>query len=139
MTISEINTTLKDLKRTKEILHWKNKIVDMKVIQDLKKMNDPVENNFFVDIITLFLSEIPGLMKDILDSYNQSDFVKMSGVAHSLKGASLNLGAVCLADLCASIETSAKENNISKIREAMMHLVQVCKLTSYEFKKIITT
>ena len=113
-------------------------IIDMNVIEELKKMNEPGEHDFVKEISDLFLSELPALINNILISYRNKDVTNLIKSAHSLKGASLNIGAAMLAEECKYIELSGRENNINDISNSINKLPETSRLTAEKLSQIIS-
>jgi HPt (histidine-containing phosphotransfer) domain-containing protein len=111
-------------------------IIDMDIIRELKKMNETEEDDFFGEILTLFQTELPGLQKEIYNSYKEDNLFKMAKAAHTLKGASLNLGATDLANICDKLEVAGKENQIKIINDLMSELENTLELTLNKLNEI---
>jgi HPt (histidine-containing phosphotransfer) domain-containing protein len=106
----------------------KENLLDMSIIQGLKEMNDE-DNDFFKEIIDLYNEQYPELYQKIVANANSKDLNNLSKTAHALKGASLNIGAKELANICKTVEINSK-NGISEGSDELISQIQVVyKLT----------
>jgi HPt (histidine-containing phosphotransfer) domain-containing protein len=84
----------------------KEVLLDMNIIQNLKELGG--EDDFFKEILDLYCDQYPELYTNIQDSYAIKNYDSLSKYAHALKGASLNIGAKELAEICKSVEINSK-------------------------------
>lgn len=115
-----------------------NIILDTNVIEELKKMNEPGEEIFLNEIINLYLSELSILVQNILISFKYNNIKKMIEASHSLKGASLNIGAISMAELSKEIEKAGYEKNIKGIQKLLEKVEFTSRMTSDNLKKIVS-
>ncbi|WP_417242131.1 Hpt domain-containing protein [Celeribacter sp.] len=81
-------------------------------ISSLKTLEDEIGSEDFMEVATLFLSE----MDEAVSKLPQiTDAVTMGDTLHFLKGASLNLGLTAFSELCISGEASAKTGKVDAI------------------------
>ena len=66
-------------------------------------------------IIEVFCDEIPNIVNELAETIQSKDYHELSRVAHSIKGASSNLGAMALADLAFQIGEQAELKNNENI------------------------
>lgn len=85
--------------------------LDIEVINGLKELGD----EFLKEIFNLYFEQYPSLYQNIIDNFSQDNFVELSKAAHALKGASLNIGAKKIANICQDIENMVKANNIENL------------------------
>ncbi len=86
-------------------------LLDIEVINGLKELGD----EFLKEIFNLYFEQYPSLYQNIIDNFSQDNFVELSKAAHALKGASLNIGAKKIANICQDIENMVKENNTENL------------------------
>lgn len=111
-------------------------IIDYNAIEELRRM-DEQDTSFLPEIINLFLDEMPGLKDAINTAFEQDDMVKLAKASHSLKGASLNLGARALAFICEEIERTAKVNSKTGLDSLIKDLFGYSFKTENELKNIL--
>ena len=87
---------------------------DMNIIQNLKDLSNG-DDSFLKEIVDIYLNQAPGLINDIRTNAFTNNSDSLSKSAHTLKGASLNVGAFKFADICNKIEIAGKENNLQNI------------------------
>ncbi len=112
-------------------------LINKHVIEKLKSMDESGDNTFVKEITGLFIEQIPELVGSIKSSYSKKDYVSLARAAHSLKGASLNLGAESLSFICKKIEETAKSDNIESLTEKIDNLDEISRQTSSKLESII--
>lgn len=84
-------------------------IVDSKSIEAAQKVTSKNGMTMFDELFASFSQLSPDLVDQIERAYDESDIVKMSARAHSLKTMSSNLGLHSLRDCCLHVEKNAEE------------------------------
>ena len=90
--------------------YTKEDLLDFNIIQNLQDMDSDGSNSFLKEIIDLYKSQYPELIRNISDAILNNDPPALAKASHTLKGASLNIGAREIADLSKKMEMNAKEN-----------------------------
>lgn len=72
-------------------------------------MGDP---SFTAELIDIMLDDGNSRVHMLRQAYEAQEMESVGKLAHSLKGAALNVGANALADLCASIDDTARKLRI---------------------------
>lgn len=111
-------------------------ILDLEILQGLKELGNDGDVSFVKEIIELYIEQAPILIKNIKEAVFERNALKMSQAAHAFKGASLNLGAKLLSEVCKKIEFNGKENNFTDITTLLGQLDEFFIITSDELKKI---
>jgi len=83
-------------------------IIDRETIDMLREMDAITEDDLLIELIDDFLNHSAGIMTEIQTSAAVLDYRKLAASAHSLKGASLNIGVLGLFTICDQIETLAR-------------------------------
>ncbi|MFI5144203.1 MAG: PAS domain S-box protein [Ignavibacteria bacterium] len=112
------------------------RFIDLDTIGGLREM-DEQDGSFLKEIIDLYLNEMPELIDNIRTAYELDDNIKVAKAAHSLKGASLNLGACALAGICNEIEQAAKANSKKELEILIKELPDYSAGTENELKNIL--
>jgi HPt (histidine-containing phosphotransfer) domain-containing protein len=107
-------------------------LIDMTQINNLKSLFNEGFEPFLVSFYEDFESKEQQL--DVAVKNNQMDMV--GKIAHSLKGSSLNLGALGLANLCSKIEVASKTGATVDIYDAQKELKTMYPLVKAEFNRI---
>ena len=113
-----------------------NTIIDNEKIIELRNLDSSGDGNFLTEIVDLYLSQLNTLNESIKNSCNKGNFLQASKSAHSLRGASLNIGAIALADISKKIEQDIKDNQILRTRELIAQLEPVSKNTIAALEEI---
>jgi HPt (histidine-containing phosphotransfer) domain-containing protein len=112
-------------------------LFDEEIIKSLKELGGEEGDNFFKEIIEIYLQQAPSLMDDIKSSASKLDFVKLDQSAHALKGASLNIGAKLFANICKMLEFKGKEKDGNNLGELLIDLENIYVKTEIELKRMI--
>ena len=83
-------------------------IIDRETIDMLREMDAITQDDLLLELIDDFLEHAAGTMTAIRTSAQVADYRKIATHAHSLKGASLNIGVLGLFHICDQIETLAR-------------------------------
>jgi HPt (histidine-containing phosphotransfer) domain-containing protein len=110
-------------------------LIDIEIVNGLKELGDDGDNSFFKEIVILYEDQAQGLISEIKQHAETGDAEQMGKSAHTLKGASLNIGARLFADVCKAIELAGKNNEVSSIGAYLEKLDGLNELTLIELKK----
>lgn len=114
----------------------KENLIDFSIVQGLKELGGDDGDDFLKEILSLYSEQYPVLLGQIKNYLICSDYNNLSKSAHSLKGASLNIGAKELASICKTIEINAKSDVRDGYEELISNLEEIHSLTFIEFDKI---
>ncbi len=95
-------------------------------VQVLKQLHDEIGHSF-VKMLKAYLEDVPMQLQSIREALNSADSRQLRELAHSLKGASRNLGAERLAATAKKLEEQAHHGVVPDVDATMQHL-----LRSYE-------
>ncbi len=76
-----------------------------------------MEEEEFKEIIRLFLDTTHGDLTKLQSAIEEMDYEKVAKTAHSIKGASANLGFSKIYELAKDIEMVARERNLKRAME----------------------
>ncbi len=93
-------------------------IIDRETIDMLREMDAITEDDLLLELIDDFLAHAVGVMAAIRASAQLPDYHKLAAHAHSLKGASLNIGVLGLFTVCDQIETLTRSLLAERTLEA---------------------
>jgi CheY-like chemotaxis protein len=88
-------------------------LLDHSVLNRLRELRQPGEPDPVVELIDLFLQDMPKHTQKMAEAYSRQDALTLKVAAHSLKGSAKNMGAQRLAQLCADLEMLAKDGNLA--------------------------
>jgi len=89
-------------------------ILDEEKISLLADINTKEDAVFLVELLEIFIRDLPKATANITDAYKRQDVQKLKFNAHRLKGSSLSLGIDHLAKICEQIEKAAISNSFSE-------------------------
>lgn len=75
-------------------------------------MLEEVMEDEFPELVKVFIQDSTPRCDALRAAYAAQDSDQVREIAHSFKGASANLSAVQLAELCFVVETAGRENNL---------------------------
>jgi HPt (histidine-containing phosphotransfer) domain-containing protein len=82
-------------------------VLDVSVMAAIRALGAPDEPDVYTEVARLFLADVP-IRLAALGVAIATDSAKSAGqIAHSLRGAALEMGALRMAPLCAAIEHAA--------------------------------
>ncbi|EAT12560.1 Hpt domain-containing protein [Bermanella marisrubri] len=82
--------------------------IDQHQMSELKEIME----DDFQDLIDTYLRDTERKLSDIQQALDAGDSQKVGELAHSLKGASANICALPLSELCATLERQGKSNDL---------------------------
>ncbi len=80
------------------------------------------DTEFLKELVELFNADCPQKLNVISKALEDKDFKTLDEAAHSLKGASGNLGLICLHELSLKLEKMGKSENIDEADETFKEL-----------------
>lgn len=106
-------------------------LLDPKVVEELKEL---LEGEFNL-LVSTYIEDTQDNVIRLRQAIEQQDAEKIYAVAHSIKGASLNLGALWLSEYCLQVEKAARVGDIS----VGQRLVDEIEDKSAETANLLTT
>jgi len=106
-----------------------NTMLNIKIIEKLKKASAKRSPDFLDSLISQFLSHSQSLMNEIKYSHQQGDLLQVSKAAHKLKGSAGCFGASQFALLCEKIENHCANHNEAQIDLLINQLEQCYRYT----------
>jgi len=86
-------------------------ILDSKVIDNLRDLTEPDEDDPVIELVELFLDDAPQRIHQIRAQLQQRDQELARIAAHSLKGSARNLGALALSHAAEQVEDHIKADD----------------------------
>ncbi len=102
-------------------------------------LRDEIGMDVLVELSQLFLEETESAVAEIQAASDEFDPERLRKAAHSLKGASLNMGARQLANVCKIIEQRGKDVELEGMNSLVHQMKINYQLVCAELKKIIET
>ena len=91
-----------------------------------------------IRLINVFLNSSPPLLDALRAALQSSDADALSKTAHSMKSASLNMGAVGLGDLCAALEKLGRNGTTEKAGDLFIMVEREYAAVEAAFTKIVS-
>jgi CheY-like chemotaxis protein len=96
--------------------------IDLSVVESLLQIQVPGEPNLLLELIDMFVKDTPKKLDSLRNALQQSDFVEVRRVAHTLKGSSGSLGANQMMKICAEMEQRCKNNSFEGLENILLQL-----------------
>lgn len=109
------NLTVEDLKKQK----INSLIIDEENILILKDINDNEDVAFFIELLDVYLKDLPESRELINIAMVEKDANKLQFYSHKLKGSSLTLGIETVSELSHKLETLARANEFTLETESI--------------------
>ncbi len=97
-------------------------VLDREVMAGLRDLREPGQPDPLKDLIALFLKDAYARLENMAGAFEKNDAATLVAQAHSLKGSARNLGAVPLAQLCASLEKAAKLGDLAEAANLLLEM-----------------
>jgi signal transduction histidine kinase/CheY-like chemotaxis protein/HPt (histidine-containing phosphotransfer) domain-containing protein len=99
----------------KPITNHASPLLDLDILQELKELSAPGEESVLAQVVSLYVSDSPKLVQEILAALALKDLSQLASSVHALKGMSAGVGGAGFAELCLQIELACKSNNLSSL------------------------
>ncbi len=107
-------------------------ILDSEAIENLRALGDEMDDDSFLkEVIDIYLSDTPKRIDEIKECLASADAVRLTRAAHSIKGASANLGAQKVIEIAKHIEEKSRRESLEDLEGDIAELV-----TQFEEVKI---
>ena len=113
--------------------------LDPNVIQSLRQLTPPGEPNVLVEILQLFLDEVPKRIRALQAAIDAGDASQVCRIAHSLKGSSGNIGAESMMAVCRRIDDLAKAGDLQRVTPLLATLTSEYHRVELEIKHLLQT
>lgn len=97
-------------------------VLEPDAINTLREMSVGQNENFINTFIDLYLQSSAECMDQIIDCAETGDSGALRAAAHKLRGASLNVGGLQVAEICGGLEKRAKKRDLAGIEEIVNFL-----------------
>jgi HPt (histidine-containing phosphotransfer) domain-containing protein len=86
-----------------------SEILDSRAVAQLKAISGTEGTSLFVELVELFLRDLPTRVDMLQDAADKKDIEAMLRLTHLLKGSSGSIGAKALTEQCKSLELQLRE------------------------------
>ncbi len=105
--------------REKHLADFKDNKIDTEILKenDIAFLND-IQNQedleFFIDLIDIYLKDLPVIIDEITVAVENDNFEKLKFYTHKLKGSTLTLGIESISEYCYDLEKASDEELIDE-------------------------
>ncbi len=115
-----------------------NKLVlDANVIENLQSLADETDPDFMIDLLQYYLQFAPKTLTGLEHAHALSDAQQLADLAHTLKGASSNIGAWEMTDLCKALEKHGRNQQLQEAGKLMPLLRQAFGNVKSEIETVL--
>lgn len=111
-------------------------LLDLTIINGLRELDDDGSDTFFKEIIEVYTEQFSPMTEKLVSAIKDNNSDDLARAAHTLKGASLNIGAKELATICRTLEFKGKDRQLADLDELLDTLQAVYHLTLAEIHKL---
>ena len=104
---------------TRQMASVDKSLVDQDKLDSMRKMMGP---KIFEQLVPVFMDSTEKLLDDLLHASEQSDSSQVHLLAHSIKSASANVGAMRLSDLASALEGKARQSDLDEASQSIRQL-----------------
>ena len=97
-------------------------VLDPTVMAAIRSLGEPGEPDVFAEVTALFLADVPIHLAALGTAIAAMNTEAVYQIAHRLRGSSLEMGAICMAPICASLEQSARAGSLAQADARFEHL-----------------
>ena len=115
---------------TRDELSDHDVILDLDVIADLRELGGEEDPGLLLELVGMFLEDGPNYVREITTGFEAQDLERVKRASHTLKSSAANMGAMSLASLARSIESTAKSSDMALLRELSSALREVYQETA---------
>ncbi|WP_227430462.1 Hpt domain-containing protein [Psychrobacter sp. I-STPA6b] len=101
--------------------------------EQFEELQDLLEDDF-AELMATYMQDSLKRVEEIQTAINTGDNATGFESAHSLKGASANIGAIPLKDLCYQMQEACRDNTITQQQSLLDNIATELQLVSQEIK-----
>lgn len=105
-------------------------------VAQFEELRDLLEEDFN-DLIQTYINDSEIRLTELDNAYHNNDNRLGFEAAHSLKGASSNLGATTLSELCYQLQEVCRNNQIQEHRELVDEVIAECRAVNTHTKQLL--
>jgi HPt (histidine-containing phosphotransfer) domain-containing protein len=96
--------------------------LDPSVMAAIRSLGEPGEPDVFAEVTALFLADVPIHLSALGAAIATKNVDAVYQIAHRLKGSSLEMGAIGMAPVCATLEQVARAGSLEQADAQFEHL-----------------
>lgn len=110
-------------------------LIDQKQVKHLKELF----KDGFDDFVSLYFSDFETKDKELIEAIETNKLETARKIAHALKGNSLNVGAMSLADVCKNVEFASKNLDSQEAELAYQDLKKIYPSVKSAYIHLVST
>lgn len=99
--------------------HWTIDLEQLGALADFADGDGENEMDLLVAVVGAYLEASPKLVAAMQTAVTEGNLERIAAYSHRMKSSAWNVGATRFSQLCSEIEKSARDNNLSRVREQM--------------------
>jgi signal transduction histidine kinase/HPt (histidine-containing phosphotransfer) domain-containing protein/BarA-like signal transduction histidine kinase len=99
-----------------------DEILDQEILAELRECQRPGETDFVTNLLAVFVGDLDARLATLRGALESNDLTTVREAAHSLKGASREIGARRLAAACERVEDSARDGKRAAIPSLIIQI-----------------
>jgi HPt (histidine-containing phosphotransfer) domain-containing protein len=111
-------------------------LIDIRRIREINSIAPGNDPPMLQQLIDLYLEESTGFLSQLRQSVRAGDSAGVHRVAHRLKGSSMNLGIVGVAELCGQIDGKGKQGKIEEVSPLLLELEHTFQRVAVELQRL---
>jgi HPt (histidine-containing phosphotransfer) domain-containing protein len=112
-------------------------VIDAEAIANLRSLSPDDNDVFLVEIIGIFLEDMPLRIADLHASFAAGDITSFTRTAHTIKGSASNLGAAQLRAIAESLEHHSRQQGLSGLDAQISELQETFARAHTELSKFL--
>lgn len=110
-------------------------LIDWQIVESLNELDADEEGkgSLLFELFQTLQKEFADSRQRLLEAERIENALDLQHVAHKMKGASANLGASSVAEICHQIETKGKNQDFSGIKLLILELDKIMQITEQQF------
>lgn len=112
--------------------------LDPEAIANLRALGDDGDDTFLKEIIGIYLQDTPLRLADLRNAAAKGDAALYTRSAHTIKGSSSNVGALCVRSLAERLEHRSKTEAHAALDPLLAELESAFARAELELRKVIS-
>lgn len=114
-------------------------VINHNALDNIRALAGEGSENLLNQIIEIFLNDMPEKISQLEQAHQQQDLGNLRAIAHSMKSASANLGAMRVSALFKELENAGRSNEPEDVPVLLERLNREYKTLEPFLKQLITT
>ncbi|MDB6094119.1 MAG: hypothetical protein JWM32_1681 [Verrucomicrobia bacterium] len=112
-------------------------VIDPEAIENLRALDESGNDEFLREILGIFLEDVPHRIAELDEAIASGDVGRFTRAAHSIKGASSNVGANALRAVAEQLESRSHAEPLTSLASTLAALKTDFATTKVEIEKLL--